>query len=381
MNLNENPNNIILKSDNYYISKDNNIYNKNIKTESNNRNLRNNNNYKNIILKRDKIYKNNTNTNSKIITLTEEQLKKNRKYYNYNNNTYNKNVISSLGKKDKMKSLVHNKTLNKANDYLQNLNGNIINQKNNLKQIINNYNRNVKEKNIPKPISSYHKLTILNKISEAKKGMKSILMSEANFRNFYNNNKYKYKQIIDINQADDEINQTNFQNDTQYKDNILKTININNTISTDEDKNKISFIKKKNNFNKNYNIKKLNNNKKKLIKKIKKKDTNEEINKIDSFAYNGQKIGNINLNNYKNSNNYIISPNEYNEYNANNGKYIRNNNKEDKYNEENDISIQSLSDSKVLEIANTYVNEHVDKSQVDEILTYKRKKNPFSYYE
>ena len=390
LDLNENPNNIILKSDNYYFPKDNNnySYNKNIKTESNNRKLKMSNNYKNINIKREQIYKNNTNTNSKIITLTEEQLKKNRKYYNYNNCTYNKNAISSKGKKNNIKSLKQNKTTNKVNDYLPNYNGNTLNQKNNLKQIIknnNNYNKNlnIKEKNIPKPLPSYHKLTILNKISEAKKGMKNILMSEANFRHFYNNNKYKYKQMVDINQTNDETNQTNNQNDLLSKDNILKTINISNTVSADEDKYKLSFIKKKNNYDKNNNKKKLNKNKKILVKnkKVNKKETNESINKIDSFAYNGQKIENINLNSNKNSNNYIISPNEFNEYHANNGKAIRNKNKEDKYNEDNDISIQSLSDSKVLEIANTYVNEHVDKTQVDEILTYKRKKNPYSYYE
>ena len=390
LDLNENPNNIILKSDNYYFPKDNNnySYNKNIKTESNNRKLKMSNNYKNINIKREQIYKNNTNTNSKIITLTEEQLKKNRKYYNYNNCTYNKNAISSKGKKNNIKSLKQNKTTNKVNDYLPNYNGNTLNQKNNLKQIIknnNNYNKNlnIKEKNIPKPLPSYHKLTILNKISEAKKGMKNILMSEANFRHFYNNNKYKYKQMVDINQTNDETNQTNNQNDLLSKDNILKTINISNTVSADEDKYKLSFIKKKNNYDKNNNKKKLNKNKKILVKnkKVNKKETNESINKIDSFAYNGQKIENINLNSNKNSNNYIISPNEFNEYHANNGKAIKNKNKEDKYNEDNDISIQSLSDSKVLEIANTYVNEHVDKTQVDEILTYKRKKNPYSYYE
>ena len=390
LDLNENPNNIILKSDNYYFPKDNNnySYNKNIKTESNNRKLKMSNNYKNINIKREQIYKNNTNTNSKIITLTEEQLKKNRKYYNYNNCTYNKNAISSKGKKNNIKSLKQNKTTNKVNDYLPNYNGNTLNQKNNLKQIIknnNNYNKNlnIKEKNIPKPLPSYHKLTILNKISEAKKGMKNILMSEANFRHFYNNNKYKYKQMVDINQTNDETNQTNNQNDLLSKDNILKTINISNTVSADEDKYKLSFIEKKNNYNKNNNKKKLNKNKKILVKnkKVNKKETNESINKIDSFAYNGQKIENINLNSNKNSNNYIISPNEFNEYHANNGKAIKNKNKEDKYNEDNDISIQSLSDSKVLEIANTYVNEHVDKTQVDEILTYKRKKNPYSYYE
>ena len=390
LDLNENPNNIILKSDNYYFPKDNNnySYNKNIKTESNNRKLKMSNNYKNINIKREQIYKNNTNTNSKIITLTEEQLKKNRKYYNYNNCTYNKNAISSKGKKNNIKSLKQNKTTNKVNDYLPNYNGNTLNQKNNLKQIIknnNNYNKNlnIKEKNIPKPLPSYHKLTILNKISEAKKGMKNILMSEANFRHFYNNNKYKYKQMVDINQTNDETNQTNNQNDLLSKDNILKTINISNTVSADDDKYKLSFIEKKNNYNKNNNKKKLNKNKKILVKnkKVNKKETNESINKIDSFAYNGQKIETINLNSNKNSNNYIISPNEFNEYHANNGKAIRNKNKEDKYNEDNDISIQSLSDSKVLEIANTYVNEHVDKTQVDEILTYKRKKNPYSYYE
>ena len=45
-----------------------------------------------------------------------------------------------------------------------------------------------------------------------------------------------------------------------------------------------------------------------------------------------------------------------------------------------DISIQSLSDSKVLEIANTYIDEKIDKIQISGILTHKKKQNQNSNY-
>ena len=44
-------------------------------------------------------------------------------------------------------------------------------------------------------------------------------------------------------------------------------------------------------------------------------------------------------------------------------------------NNENDLSFQSLSDSKVLEIANTYIDEPVDKTQISGILTHKKNQN------
>ena len=74
-------------------------------------------------------------------------------------------------------------------------------------------------------------------------------------------------------------------------------------------------------------------------------------------------------------NEYKISNQETNEYHSN---YKNKKIKEKDLNENSDISIESLSDSKILEIANTYVDEQIDKIQVSGILSYKKKQNQFS---
>ena len=45
------------------------------------------------------------------------------------------------------------------------------------------------------------------------------------------------------------------------------------------------------------------------------------------------------------------------------------------------MSIQSISDSKVLEIANTYIDDKVDKIEISGILTQKKLQNQNSYYD
>ena len=49
--------------------------------------------------------------------------------------------------------------------------------------------------------------------------------------------------------------------------------------------------------------------------------------------------------------------------------------------DEGNISIQSLSDSKVLEIANTFIDERIDKIQISDILTHKKKQNQNSTFQ
>ena len=56
------------------------------------------------------------------------------------------------------------------------------------------------------------------------------------------------------------------------------------------------------------------------------------------------------------------------------------NTKESFKKEEDDVSIQSLSDSKVLEIANSYIDDKVDKIQINDILNHKKMQNQNSYF-
>jgi hypothetical protein len=97
-----------------------------------------------------------------------------------------------------------------------------------------------------------------------------------------------------------------------------------------------------------------------------------------SFGVEGKKKEKVILNNMKyNYNNYKIATNEINRYYYKDENDKESNIKEEG-NENSDLSIQSISDSKVFEIANTYIDEHVDKSQVDGILTYKKKQSQYS---
>ena len=181
------------------------------------------------------------------------------------------------------------------------------------------------------------------------------------------NNKYKYNKMTDFNQTNnDEINQTEIVS----KVNKIKTMNdsiSNNTQLIYDDKNIFSIIEK-NYDNRNYN--RTNN---KILINRKNKNQKGKIKKIDSFKFDVEKNENKNeiISNIK------ISNQEINEYYSN-IKEIKEK-KENNLDEKLDLSIQSLSDSKVLEIANTYVNEKVDKAQVSDILTYNRKQNQFSY--
>ena len=91
-------------------------------------------------------------------------------------------------------------------------------------------------------------------------------------------------------------------------------------------------------------------------------DNDKEIYRNDSFDIknNRIKINNINEEQRKSNHNDINDINEI----------------------DNDlnVSIQSLSDSKVLEIANTYIDDQVDKAQITDILNHKKMQNHNSYY-
>ena len=363
--FNENQNNIRIKSNNFInVDENHRIFNKKLKTENIHRKFDINIKYNRINIEKSLKNGSNINQNTRSINLTEQQSRQNRKYYN--NNTYNKKCITSIGQKDYLTTLKHISTANKGYDYSLNLNYNNIlpNKKNTLsKRIINN--KAFKEKIIPIPKPSYYKISILNKMSEAKRGMQNILMNETN-SGMNINNKHIYNKMIDFNQTNnDETNQTEMVS----KENIINIMNntiSNNTQSIDADKNIFSMLEKKYD-NRNYN--RTNN---KVLINRKNKIQKGQIKKIDSFKFDGEK----NENKIEIKNNFKITNQDINEYYSE-IKEIKEK-KENNLDEKEDLSMQSLSDSKVLEIANTYVDEQVDKTQVSDILTYKRKQNQFA---
>ena len=128
---------------------------------------------------------------------------------------------------------------------------------------------------------------------------------------------------------------------------------------------------------KNNNYRKLN------INEYSKKNQKGKVKIIPIFSNNK-----LNTNN---NNNNIRYSSDFNKTQINNKKIYRNisfeikrktktnNNAIFNQNEydkkDDDISFQSLSDSKVLEIANTYIDEYVNKNEVSEILTHKKLQN------
>ena len=174
------------------------------------------------------------------------------------------------------------------------------------------------------------------------------------------------------------------------KSNIIpknKKINIAINKLRNESKNKKIIIYKKM-LNNN-----LNNNKspKKIIKifpnnKLRINNIRQITNKQNS---NNRYYNKINFNKTQMNNDETTLTSDYNELKGNKEIIYKNisfeiKKKKNELNnikkEDDDISIQSLSDSKVLEIANTYIDERVDKSQIDGILTYKKLQNQnFSY--
>ena len=128
----------------------------------------------------------------------------------------------------------------------------------------------------------------------------------------------------------------------------LKKINLNEVLKNLKNSKKNIIIK--NGLISNYNRTQINN-------EETTQTSDKEIFKNISFEIKKEKI----LNNNKEIKNEFI---------------MNESNKKD----EGNISIQSLSDSKVLEIANTYLDERIDKFQISDILIHKKKQNQNSAY-
>ena len=185
-------------------------------------------------------------------------------------------------------------------------------------------------------------------------------------------------------------------NNSTYYENInsqLKKIDIKNNKKIDIDINK-SRNEVKNKKIIIYNKILNNNNKspKKIIKifpynKLKIKNIKQITNKQNN---NNRYYNKANFNKTQMNNDETTLTSDYNELKGNKEIIYKNisfeiKKKKNELNnikkEDDNVSIQSLSDSKVLEIANTYIDERVDKSQIDDILTYKKIQNQNYSYE
>ena len=337
MKENENPNNIRIKQDDYdskieklQILSNNTLKNNINNNESINKSI-NMNQIFNKINNPKKFNENDISNSLSTITLTDNYSKSSKIYNNNKNKNKKKNNYKN---KENINILKKNK-LDIINNYLSNYNS-IQNSQNkkNLAQI----NKNKYKNKMPINIFSCDKLYLSNKV------LKNSIINELNNKKLSLD---RYKNITHNNLA-------NRYNDILPNKNKLNKLNIisNNNSPSVEDKKIIFSLKDNNDIIKNNNI------------------YNEQINSFECIKYKKKKKDNLN-----NKNLYEIATNEVNEYYNKEEKYIMDNSKEDEHEEKSDLSFQSLSDSKVLEIANTYIDDHVDRSQVSGILTYKKKKN------
>ena len=155
---------------------------------------------------------------------------------------------------------------------------------------------------------------------------------------------------------------------TNKRNNLIDFTKNNKIIAISEDKTKLNeeekmifSLKKKEKKYDGIYIKKNNNAKNNI-------NNNNNFNQIEPFKENK------NENIIENKIRYKISSHYNKEWDYNDQNKV--NEEEDR-----DLSFQSLSDSKVLEIANIYVDEHVDKGHINGILTYKKKQSHIPYYD
>ena len=316
----------------------------------------------------------------------------------------------------------------KKNNYI-NVNNNMdFNFTENKKNINNNLNENIS-------LMKENENNLRNYLSLNKGKNETLKIKEFS----QENKKQNYNKIIDNNLKQNEIKKVNnkikindYLSDSNFDENKNDKENI--QISTMFSKNEINKSKKlqqsnrilknrKNNpklfsldNNKNdsssYQNTKMTNKRNNLIDFTKnnkiiaisedKTKLNEEEKMIFSLKKKEKKYDGIYIKKNNNAKNNINNNNNFNQiepFKENKNENIIENkirykisshyNKEWDYNDQNkvneeedrDLSFQSLSDSKVLEIANIYVDEHVDKGHINGILTYKKKQSHIPYYD
>ena len=348
INLNENLKNMRIKSENYTskiqdfpILINNNQKKNNYINVNNNMDFNFTENKKNI--------NNNLNENISLMKENENNL---RNYLSLNKGKNEKLKIKEFSQENKKQN--YNKIID------NNLKQNEIKKVNN-KIKINDYlsDSNFDENKNDKENIQISTMFSKNEINKSKK----LQQSNRILKNRKNNPKLF---SLDNNKNDS----SSYQNTkmTNKRNNLIDFTKNNKIIAISEDKTKLNeeekmifSLKKKEKKYDGIYIKKNNNAKNNI-------NNNNNFNQIEPFKENK------NENIIENKIRYKISSNYNKEWDYNDQNKV--NEEEDR-----DISFQSLSDSKVLEIANIYVDEHVDKGHINGILTYKKKQSHIPYYD
>ena len=327
------------------------------------------------------------------------------KYNGFTNNindilnlSKNKNSIDSIN--DKLNSK-NNKKINlkiqnykninniKSNPYelkikrkiINNINKGKIYQKNSYVKSNNNINKNYKNNfsnEFKKKLDIIKNNNYINSIEN--EARKDNITNNMYINNFYNGN-----EIIKQSQNLYNVNNSNINN-INYNFNNIQSLN-------NKYHKKIMLNKNNNNSNyKNVIYNNINKNKKIIKKLLKQRVNNYFIDKNKNIKYLAKKILNANKRNISqhsisfstinsNINNKRINPSQYEiSYKVVDEQFIKKNNmeeKDEKNNNGNDetykTSLQSINDSKMLELANLYVNHGkiLDKEIINEILTDK----------
>ena len=348
INLNENLKNMRIKSENYTskiqdfpILINNNQKKNNYINVNNNMDFNFTENKKNI--------NNNLNENISLMKENENNL---RNYLSLNKGKNEKLKIKEFSQENKKQN--YNKIID------NNLKQNEIKKVNN-KIKINDYlsDSNFDENKNDKENIQISTMFSKNEINKSKK----LQQSNRILKNRKNNPKLF---SLDNNKNDS----SSYQNTkmTNKRNNLIDFTKNNKIIAISEDKTKLNeeekmifSLKKKEKKYDGIYIKKNNNAKNNI-------NNNNNFNQIEPFKENK------NENIIENKIRYKISSHYNKEWDYNDQNKV--NEEEDR-----DLSFQSLSDSKVLEIANIYVDEHVDKGHINGILTYKKKQNHIPYYD
>ena len=319
-----------------------------------------------------------------------------------NINTTNKINYKKINKSSSPNLIIKNKTevnINKLKGRNMTLKSLIQEEKLKDKIINKKLNHNMSNKNVNKMINEiFNKTNIKRNKTEA-----NFITNDDPY--ILTDKTYNYNSTYDnMNLQLKRINLKNYLQKNNNTNNFL----INNKSSLNIPKNKIIF--KDINKSRNEQNKKIILHKKMLNNYNKYNKTTENIdNKIPKkiikiFPYHKLKIKNIKqISNNRNNNNRYYNKTNFNKTQINNDETtltsdynelkgnkeiiyknisfeIKNKKENELYNtnkkdDNDDVSIQSLSDSKVFEIANTYIDEKIDKNQINGILTHKKLQN------
>ena len=318
----------------------------------------------------------------------------NQKKNNYINVNNNMDFNFTENKKNINNNLNENISLMKENE--NNLRNYLsLNQGKNQKLKIKEFSQENKKQNYNKIIDNNLKQNEIKKVNNKIKI--NDYLSDSNFDENKND-----KENIQISTMFSK-NEINKSKKLQQSNRILKNRKNNPKLfSLDNNKNDSSSYQNTKMTNKRNNLIDFTKNNKIIAISEDKTKLNEEEKMIFSLKKKEKKYDGIYIKKNNNAKNNINNNNNFNQiepFKENKNENIIENkirykinshyNKEWDYNDQNklneeedrDLSFQSLSDSKVLEIANIYVDEHVDKGHINGILTYKKKQNHIPYYD